>query len=178
MVWPAGKVSGRRDNCAASALAPIMRTGMAGGIAHHAAGDVGLRQAQLAQHVGHRQAGGGHARRVKVQPKFAHQAADPLDLLHALDAQQLWRDFLVDQAAELGLIQRVGAQHLALQRAAGDIDAAYHRFADALRQLGPRQGDRIAHVAAGDGGRQVLEDGDAGQALFQPAHHVDLELLG
>ena len=111
-----------------------------------AAGQVDVGGAQLPVDVAGGDAEGEQPVGIERDADLAVDAADALDLRHALHALQGAHDRVVDEPGELLRRHARRACRVGDDRQALDLDARDDRLIDGARQLGADARDRILHV--------------------------------
>ncbi len=154
-----------------------------------------LRRPQLPVHVAGGDAEGEQPVGIERDADLAVDAADALDLRHALHALQRAHDRVVDEPGQLLGRHARRARRIGHDRQALDLDARDDRLFDGARQLGADARDGILHVveravlvdlqpeldgrdrrAFGDRRGLVLDAVDAGDGILDLLGDLHLEL--
>ncbi len=115
-----------------------------------------------------------HARGIELDADLAIDAAAALHLRDALNAEQPFRDRIIDEPGQLLLGERARADAVVDDRRPIGVDALHDRLLDGQRQLRSYLGDSVAHVGdrAVDRRADVELDRDVGLALGRPRGDV------
>ena len=154
-----------------------------------------LRRLQRRRNVRRRHAESGHQRRIERDQHLAIDAAHAGDLGDALDRQQRLGDVVVDEPRQVGVVHARRCHGVREQRRAGGSRLRHARLRHAVRQVGARlvdgvahlverslrilvqrEADRDAHRAVGDGRVDVVEQAERRQLVLDLARDLGLQL--